>query len=121
MSSGTLVAALGGGRCLEPSPLFLKIEGGPEDLLRILSAMLQHQEFRAARTTEDILAWIRGDITDMRAGSRTVKLKSADQTREKPVSSWPESVKELAGAWPDFPTAEEIRSGLGEDVPREPL
>jgi hypothetical protein len=27
---------------------------------------------------------------------------------------WPESVKSLAGAWPDFPTQEEIRSGPGD-------
>lgn len=26
---------------------------------------------------------------------------------------WPESVKRLAGAWPDFPTAEEIRGDDG--------
>ncbi|HBL31382.1 MAG TPA: CopG family transcriptional regulator [Acidobacteria bacterium] len=41
--------------------------------------------------------------------------------REKTANRWPDSVAQLAGAWADFPTAEEIRAGLGEDAPREPL
>jgi hypothetical protein len=45
----------------------------------------------------------------------------ADLIREKTASRWPASVARLAGAWADFPTAEEIRAGLGEDVPRESL
>lgn len=45
----------------------------------------------------------------------------ADLIRERTATQWPESVVRLAGAWADFPTAEEIRAGLGEDVPREPL
>jgi hypothetical protein len=32
---------------------------------------------------------------------------------------WPERVRALAGAWPDFPTAEELRQGSGQDNPRE--
>ena len=36
-------------------------------------------------------------------------------------SQWPEWVARLAGAWPDFPTAEEICAGVGKDVPRELL
>jgi AbrB family looped-hinge helix DNA binding protein len=32
---------------------------------------------------------------------------------------WPESVRALAGAWPDFPTAEELYQGEGRDIPRE--
>jgi hypothetical protein len=45
----------------------------------------------------------------------------ADLIREKTATRWPESVARLAGAWTDFPTAEEIRAGLGEDLPREAL
>lgn len=45
----------------------------------------------------------------------------ADLIREKAATHWPESIVRLAGAWADFPTAEEIRAGLGEDAPREPL
>ena len=39
--------------------------------------------------------------------------------REKTATQWPESVVRLAGAWADFPTAEEIREGMGKDAPRE--
>ena len=45
----------------------------------------------------------------------------SDLIRQKAATEWPESVVQLAGAWSDFPTAEEIRAGSGEDVPREPL
>ena len=41
--------------------------------------------------------------------------------KEKTASSWPENIVELAGAWSDIPTAEEIRESLGDDVEREPL
>ena len=36
--------------------------------------------------------------------------------REKPVSTWPETVSELAGAWADMPAAEEIREKVGRDI-----
>lgn len=40
----------------------------------------------------------------------------------KLTSQWPESVKQLAGAWPaDFPEAEDLREGQPDDLPREPL
>lgn len=43
----------------------------------------------------------------------------AQLIREKLQTEWPESVLALAGAWPDFPTREELRAGLGQDAPRE--
>jgi hypothetical protein len=43
----------------------------------------------------------------------------ANIIKEKTTEAWPESVKELAGAWSDFPAPEELREGIGEDVPRE--
>ncbi|GEM_PF-849969 len=36
-------------------------------------------------------------------------------------SPWPSVIRDLAGAWSDLPTAEEIRKSLGEDLPREPF
>lgn len=45
----------------------------------------------------------------------------AELIRRRADDEWPESIKRLAGAWADFPTAEEIRSGQGEDLPREEL
>jgi hypothetical protein len=41
--------------------------------------------------------------------------------REKVATEWPESVINLAGAWENFPTIEEIRSGMGKDTEREEL
>jgi hypothetical protein len=32
---------------------------------------------------------------------------------------WQETVRQLAGAWKDFPSLEEIRKGTGDDIPRE--
>jgi hypothetical protein len=45
----------------------------------------------------------------------------ADAIRSRVRSEWPASVRALAGAWPDFPSAEEIRSIQEPDAPREPL
>jgi len=36
-------------------------------------------------------------------------------------SVWPSAIRNLAGAWTDFPTAEEIRKSLGEDLSRKPF
>ena len=43
----------------------------------------------------------------------------AGLVREKTADVWPESVVSLAGAWPDMPTAEQIREQNGTDAPRE--
>jgi len=41
---------------------------------------------------------------------------------EKTRSEWPSSVRTLAGAWSaDFPEAENLRQGLGVDLPRATL
>lgn len=45
----------------------------------------------------------------------------ADAIRSRVRSEWPASVQALAGAWPDFPSAEEIRKRQGADAPRELL
>lgn len=44
-----------------------------------------------------------------------------DLIREKVATEWPASLRDLAGAWEDFPTAEELRSGAGADAKREKL
>ena len=41
--------------------------------------------------------------------------------RDRTATEWPAEAAALAGAWPDFPTVEELRAGYGEDVPREGL
>ena len=46
----------------------------------------------------------------------------AELIRQRTASRWPESVARLAGAWADFPQAEELRGAEKvPDAPREPL
>ena len=45
----------------------------------------------------------------------------AELIREKTSDTWPQSVKELTGSWNDFPSAEDIRKNLGDDVRRETI
>ncbi len=45
----------------------------------------------------------------------------ADLIKEKTARTWPDHIFDLAGAWKDLPTAEEIRIGMGQDAKREPL
>lgn len=45
----------------------------------------------------------------------------SDLIKQKTASTWPDSIVELAGAWKDLPTAEEIRDDIGVDVKRELL
>jgi hypothetical protein len=45
----------------------------------------------------------------------------ADLIRQKSTGQWPQDFLSLAGAFPEFPTAEELRAGLGTDLPRVPL
>ena len=45
----------------------------------------------------------------------------ADLIREKAVTTWPEPVASLAGAWGDLSDAEEIRGKMGKDASREKI
>jgi hypothetical protein len=45
----------------------------------------------------------------------------ADRVTKSVETSWPPEFLALAGAFPDFPDAGELRKGYGEDVPRESL
>lgn len=45
----------------------------------------------------------------------------SDAIRQRAKKEWPQAVLDLAGAWPDFPTIEEIRKTYGGDIPREKL
>lgn len=45
----------------------------------------------------------------------------AERIRQGRRTEWPASVRALAGAWPDFPSAETIRKGQGRDIPRRKL
>ena len=45
----------------------------------------------------------------------------ADRVSKSVETSWPPEFLALAGAFPDFPEADDLRKGYGEDVPRESL
>lgn len=62
----------------------------------------------------------------MRAAAKSMGMSQskwvARLIQEKTANSWPDFVYELAGAWrEDMPAAEEIREGMGHDMPREPF
>jgi hypothetical protein len=43
----------------------------------------------------------------------------ASLVRARVCGEWPGDVRQLAGAWPDFPEANELRQSGGTDLPRE--
>jgi hypothetical protein len=45
----------------------------------------------------------------------------AELIREKTDADWPQEIREMAGSWNAFPTAEEIRADQGSNAPREAL
>jgi hypothetical protein len=56
-----------------------------------------------------------------KAGGVAVSRWVAERVREKTATRWPEAVRQLPGAWPDFPDAETLRRAQGEDVRRAPF
>jgi hypothetical protein len=42
-----------------------------------------------------------------------------DAIRRRVMTEWPMSIRSLAGAWPDFPAAEQLRERQAPDLPRE--
>ncbi|HXM41781.1 MAG TPA: hypothetical protein VN924_11035 [Bryobacteraceae bacterium] len=45
----------------------------------------------------------------------------ADRVAKSVQTSWPPEFLALAGSFPDFPDAGELRRSYGEDIPRESL
>jgi hypothetical protein len=45
----------------------------------------------------------------------------AGQVEHRLKGAWPKAVLDAAGAFPDFPSVQELRKGYGKDRPREPL
>lgn len=45
----------------------------------------------------------------------------AELVRRGASEEWPAEVRELAGRWPDFPDADELRRDYGRDVRRQRL
>ena len=56
-----------------------------------------------------------------KAAKLSVSKWVADRVTESLKTAWPPEFLALAGAFPDFPDAGELRKGYGEDLPRESL
>ncbi len=61
----------------------------------------------------------------MIASAKAMKLPKskwiANVIREKLVEEWPTTVREMPGAWQDFPALDELRAKPHADIEREPL
>ena len=64
-------------------------------------------------------------VAKVRAAARSAGLSQsrwvADLIRRHASAQWPDTIRRLAGAWPDFPDAGTLRATLGKDAPREPF
>jgi len=56
-----------------------------------------------------------------KASKLSVSKWVAERVTQSVETSWPPEFLALAGAFPDFPDAGELRKGYGEDAPRESL
>ena len=56
-----------------------------------------------------------------KAQGQSVSRWVASQIEKSLEDRWPQAILDAAGAIPDFPSIEEIRSGYGEDAPRESM
>ncbi len=45
----------------------------------------------------------------------------SDLIRQRAGTEWPQDIATLAGCWPDFPLAEDLRQGHPSDTEREGL
>lgn len=65
------------------------------------------------------------DITEVKinAAAKTAGLSTQQWLQqiidEKTVTTWPNSIKALAGIWQDMPFAEALRAAEGQDIVRE--
>jgi hypothetical protein len=53
-----------------------------------------------------------------KAAKVSVSKWAADRVTKSVETSWPPEFLALAGAFPDFPDADELRRGYGDDAPR---
>ncbi|MDX1536942.1 CopG family transcriptional regulator [Arsukibacterium sp.] len=42
----------------------------------------------------------------------------ASLIQQRLANTWPQTVRDMAGSWQEFPQQEELRAGLGENCPR---
>jgi hypothetical protein len=43
----------------------------------------------------------------------------AGRLRHRAAGEWPSAIRQLAGAWPDLPSAEEVRASAAADIQRD--
>lgn len=64
-------------------------------------------------------------VSKIRSAAKSMNMSQskwiADLIKEKVANEWPKSVIELAGAWEDLPSVEEIRDAKEKDILREAL
>ena len=73
-----------------------------------------------------VTIYLEDDVEEkMRSSAKATGLSQskwvANLIKEKVMSEWPDSVRQLAGAWENLPTLEEIRATNTPDSPREDL
>ena len=61
------------------------------------------------------------DIKEAKMKKTSLSKWIGNLIKDKLSDEWPEEVKDLAGAWPDFPGLKEIRRSSPSDLPREEL
>jgi len=54
-----------------------------------------------------------------KSSGKSVSRWIADQISNSLAETWPQEILDAAGAFPDFPSVEEIRRGYGPASPRE--
>jgi hypothetical protein len=67
---------------------------------------------------DEVLALVK---TATKTGGISQSQWIAEAVRRRVRTEWPAAVLAMAGAWPDFPTAQEIRESQGADTSRERL
>ena len=90
----------------KPKPSHADLEA-----LRAAGEKIQALIAAAGTTKEEIVA----DFKKLRRERRP------KEARQSVRGEWPASAGAFAGAWSDFPTAEEIRKGQAADAPRKRL
>jgi hypothetical protein len=56
-----------------------------------------------------------------KAKGESVSRWVADQVVHSLADTWPKAVLDAAGAFPEFPSLDEIRAGYGQDIRRESM
>ncbi len=95
---------------LEAIQLCLEVEGEPAEPLDFIGVTLYLDEVT--------IKWVRRAA---RASGLSQSRWLAELVRERTAPQWRDAVRDLAGAWPDFPKAGRLRRSVARDIRRERL